>query len=313
MIEISIIIASYNYSKFLSNRINSFLEMKIPGVEIIVIDDASTDGSRGVLNEFRHKKEVKIVELDKNVGWVRASNIGLASAQGKLVMFANCDDVCNPNILEHLSRPFEDHKLCVTFCKSFLIDSTGKVIGLDINGRSRKFQTSARNGLILSQTMSELLGESCVIPNLSAALFNRQRLLEVGGFDENYKVCADWDVFFKLSRNFDFYYISEPLNMFRQHKDSIREKTSQLTFLLEITNVVFTNVITLPFIKRHFLRTKRIEFLFVKVFRRELDLFIFFQILSKIKLSKFLIVVYLIIGIIFLPFTFVLKTIKKLI
>ena len=98
MIEISIIIASYNYSKFLGNRIYSFLEMNIPGVEIIVIDDASTDDSRVVLNEFRQRKEVRIIELEKNVGWVRASNIGLDTAQGKLVMFANCDDICDPNL-----------------------------------------------------------------------------------------------------------------------------------------------------------------------------------------------------------------------
>ena len=286
--------------------------MNIPGVEIIVIDDASTDDSRVVLNEFRQRKEVRIIELEKNVGWVRASNIGLDTAQGKLVMFANCDDICDPNIINHLSRPFENPKLSVAFCKSFLIDSAGKVIGLDIDGRSGKFRTLARNGLIHSQTMSDLLGESCVIPNLSAALFNRQMLVEIGGFDENYKVCADWDAFFKLSRNFDFYYISEPLNMFRQHADSIREKTNQVTFLLEITNVVVSNVRTLPFIKRHFISTKRIEFLFVKVFKRELDLFILFQILPKIKLSKSLIAVYFIIGIIIFPFTLVFKVMKKL-
>ena len=73
--------------------------------------------------------------------------------------------------------------------------------------------------------MSRFLLHSCVIPNLSAALFRRECFTTVGNLSSSYRACSDWDLFFRVMEHYDVAYIAEPLNMFRQHKTTIRSTT----------------------------------------------------------------------------------------
>ena len=75
--------------------------------------------------------------------------------------------------------------------------------------------------------MSHFLFHSCVIPNLSSAMFRRDCFEKVGLFSLKYKACLDWDIFFRITKKYDFYYINEPLNYFRQHCSSIPSKISE--------------------------------------------------------------------------------------
>ena len=70
--------------------------------------------------------------------------------------------------------------------------------------------------------MSRFLLHSCVIPNLSAALFRRECFNTVGNLSSSYRACCDWDLFFRIVKRYDAAYVSEALNKFRQHKTTIR-------------------------------------------------------------------------------------------
>jgi hypothetical protein len=74
--------------------------------------------------------------------------------------------------------------------------------------------------------MRKFLLHSCVIPNLSAALIRRDCFFASGRLSKKYRACSDWELFFHVADGYDFFYIAEPLNRFRQHIKTIRSATS---------------------------------------------------------------------------------------
>ncbi len=92
---ISVIIPNYNYEAYVGNAIDSALELDWPRVEVIVIDDGSTDGSRAVLESYGSR--IKTI-LQENSGQLVACNKGLALSRGEIVIFLDSDDVLSPSL-----------------------------------------------------------------------------------------------------------------------------------------------------------------------------------------------------------------------
>src|SRR5689334_14157342 len=90
----SIIITSHKQANFIRNAVESALAQKDHGREIIVIDDASTDGSQNLLEQYG--PAIRLKKLDQNVGASRARNAGIAMAEGDFLVFLDGDDVLLP-------------------------------------------------------------------------------------------------------------------------------------------------------------------------------------------------------------------------
>ena len=226
---VSVVIASYNYGDLIEKRIDSFLNQTYENIEIIVLDDCSTDDSRDVIEKFRSDNRIRIIYNNENLGWIKNSNLGMSMSKGEYVLFGNCDDVASGDLIENLVRPLiEDKLIGVSFCESELIDFFGNQIGSDRDSRDRKFTHSTQsNCRIERMEMASFLSHSCVIPNLSAALFRREALALIEGFSTRYSICSDWNLFIELSLNWDFFYIRKPLNKFRQHKGNVRSSVKE--------------------------------------------------------------------------------------
>ena len=96
---VSIIIPVYNGEKWLSNAINSAIEQSYKNIEIIIIDDGSSDKSLSICKYFCFDKRVKVF-TKKNGGQSSARNLGLLHSQGDYVMFLDCDDTLVNNACE---------------------------------------------------------------------------------------------------------------------------------------------------------------------------------------------------------------------
>lgn len=92
---ISVIIPNYNYEAYVGDAIDSALNLDWPRVEVIVIDDGSTDGSRDVL--ARYGSRIKTI-LQENSGQLVACNKGLALSRGEIVIFLDSDDALSPSL-----------------------------------------------------------------------------------------------------------------------------------------------------------------------------------------------------------------------
>jgi len=220
---VSVVVASYNHAGHLDRRMASLISQTYQNIEILVIDDHSPDNSLEVLRKYESHPKVKLVARHDNGGWVAVFNQGIEMASGEFVLFANCDDECDPSMIERLVagvRAFPSAG--ISFCRSLLIDKDGKHLGDDYSMRESAFRLRCEGDTLIDQSeMGRFLLHSCVIPNTSAALIRRECFDTVGLISAAYRVCSDWDLYFKIATCYDVAYLAAPLNRFRQHPTSI--------------------------------------------------------------------------------------------
>jgi glycosyltransferase involved in cell wall biosynthesis len=222
---VSIVFTSYNHREYLQQALDSLVMQTYPNLEIIIIDDCSTDGSQEILKQYQHHDNIHLKLQSINSGsYVKASNYGAGFASGEYINFAQCDDFSDPNQIEKLVlKALEFPEVGVVYSKSHLVDSEGFIISNDYCIREYSFRKKCRNDSFISgDLMFDFLTYSCVIPNLSSALIKRDIFIAVGGLSLKYKVASDWAMWLELSFLTNFYYISKPLNYFRQHPTTIR-------------------------------------------------------------------------------------------
>src|SRR4051812_33606058 len=119
---VSVVIPNYNHAPYLRTRIDSVLNQSYQEVEVIILDDCSTDDSRSIIEEYRsHPKVSAIVYNERNTGspfiqW----NKGVGLAKGELIWIAESDDTCHPLMLSTvLERMNVDGNIGISYCQSY--------------------------------------------------------------------------------------------------------------------------------------------------------------------------------------------------
>ncbi|MFT4304482.1 MAG: glycosyltransferase family 2 protein [Candidatus Woesearchaeota archaeon] len=99
---ISIILPSYNYEKYIKQTIKSVLRQSYTNLELIIIDDASTDNSVSIIKKIQNKNnKIKLIENKKNIGLLQSYKKALKKTKGKFVAFIDADDYWHPKNLEY--------------------------------------------------------------------------------------------------------------------------------------------------------------------------------------------------------------------
>jgi len=241
--RVSAVVASYNHARYLQQRMDSLITQTYPDLEIIVIDDCSPDNSVEILRRYEHHPRIRLVVRERNGGWVAVSNQGIDLATGEFVIFTNCDDACDPRMIERLVTALQANPTAgIAFCRSKLVDSDNNVLGDDLEYQDAPFRTiCATDVLIPGARMGQFLLYGCVISNLSAALFRRACFEAAGNLSSDYRACSDWDLFFRMAARFDIAYIAEPLNLFRQHATTIRSRMKERETYQEYFRVLLSH------------------------------------------------------------------------
>jgi glycosyltransferase involved in cell wall biosynthesis len=142
---VSVVIPNFNYGRYIAEAIDSVLAQGYEAIEVIVVDDASTDNSREVLSRYAHK--VRLHFLDRNVGQIEAYNRGFALVQGEIVLFLDADDRLQPDAISTISKAFSPGVAKVHWAAR-LIDADGCATGQTVptklaRGNMRPLITSA--------------------------------------------------------------------------------------------------------------------------------------------------------------------------
>lgn len=219
MKKVSIIMPNYNHAPFLRERLDSIFAQDYANKEVILLDDASIDESRVILNEYAARPEVKHVILnDTNSGntfmqWEK----GLSLATGDYIWIAESDDVADSTLVSRLVSALEQSDALIAFAHSEWIDERGVIIP-----RNRDKQWSedfVMEGVPFVKKY--LLGYSHIC-NASAVLFRRSAL---GGVDmqhvKQYSASGDRLFWISIALQGKVTYIAEPLNRFRQHTNKV--------------------------------------------------------------------------------------------
>lgn len=116
--QVTVLVAVYNTATYLPQCLDSLLAQTLAGVQVVCVDDASTDASPAILDDYaRRDARIEVVHLDDNGGQARARNIGLRRARGRLVCFLDSDDWMAADCLARAVAVFDRHPLtdCVLF------------------------------------------------------------------------------------------------------------------------------------------------------------------------------------------------------
>lgn len=125
---VSVVISNYNYGHFLAGAIDSILSQSYPAIEVIVVDDASTDHSGQILNDYLGR--VKVVQQPDNQGQISAYNHGFALATGEIVIFLDADDQFRPGAIAKIVSTFaEDKDIVKVHWRARLVDASGRPTG----------------------------------------------------------------------------------------------------------------------------------------------------------------------------------------
>ncbi|MDW5287878.1 glycosyltransferase [Formosa sp. PL04] len=222
--KVSVILPNYNYEQFLPQRIESILNQTYTNFELLILDDCSTDNSKAVIDHFKDKR-ISVYYNEINTGspfpqWDK----GIQLSKGKYIWIAEADDYCSETMLEKLLEKAEASKSDVCFAESKIVNAHGEEKGLWCN-----LNIKGPNKSIFS-TDFEMNGQDFIeknlifengIPNASAVLFTKELYKEIGGVDKNIPNCADWLLWIKMLSKGRVAFVSEPLNAFRRHGDSV--------------------------------------------------------------------------------------------
>lgn len=128
MNKVSIIVPVYNVEKYLRKCLNSLVNQTLQEIEILVINDGSTDGSAKIIEEFQKKFPSKIKAFSKeNSGLSEARNFGLDRADGEFIGFVDSDDEVAENMFEEMYDLAQKHSAEVVICNLQKVDENGKV------------------------------------------------------------------------------------------------------------------------------------------------------------------------------------------
>jgi glycosyltransferase involved in cell wall biosynthesis len=222
MPKVSVILPNYNHEKFLVQRIESILCQDFEDYELIILDDASTDGSRQIFDTYKtHEKVSHYVINERNSGstfvqWQK----GLALAKGEYIWIAESDDYADRKFLTELVENLDSNpQNGVCFSASNWIDEKGNVI----HSPSHEDETDKWQGNSLIKN-EFLIGN--LIYNASSAVF-RKSLISKVNFDETtkFKYTGDWFFWVQVSPNISITRIEKRLNFFRRHTNNVSFKS----------------------------------------------------------------------------------------
>jgi len=207
---VSVLMPSYNHEKYLRESIESILDQTLKDLELVVVDDASSDNSKEIIQEYALRdKRVKAVFHERNMGIAKTVNHAIDESSGKFIAFTASDDVWMPKKLEIQAGILTKNEDLVVWSDGVIIDETGEVsakLFVDLQcARKRK-----KSGRILD----ELLAGNYV--------FGTSRILKrtnINGirFDEKLRYLDDYRFEIDLAKRYEYYYIDEPLAKYRIH------------------------------------------------------------------------------------------------
>lgn len=228
--KVSVVVPNYNHARFLRKRVDSILGQTLQDFELILLDDCSTDDSRLILSQYADDPRVRIEFNESNSGSpFKQWNKGVRLARGEYIWMAESDDFANSRFLEKLCGALDSEpEAAFAYCRSWRISHDDHVVGFvdppcsDENDPDRWTRNYRVNGMELCKQFIDCN----IVQNASAVLFRKALYQEVGGADEDVRLCGDWKLWTAMALTGRLVYLAEPLNYYRFHDASVRSATS---------------------------------------------------------------------------------------
>ena len=182
---VSVVIPCYNGEAYLAEAIESALTQTYQPVEIIVVDDGSTDSSPQIAQKF----PVRYIR-QQNQGLTASRNLGIRESRGDYIVFLDADDRLKPEAIETGLGVLAEHPECAM--------TVGDHVFLSADGS----RVAASRKDCLTDSHYEALLKSNFIEMISSVLFRRSVLEQLGGFDTGLRVAEDYELYLRIARDY---------------------------------------------------------------------------------------------------------------
>ncbi|MEZ4800854.1 MAG: glycosyltransferase family A protein [Flavobacteriales bacterium] len=192
---VSIIITTYNYAQYVERAIRSALDQSLPvsEFEILVVNDCSTDRTADILQNY--VDEVRVYNLEKNLGLSGARNFGIQKAKGQFIVFLDADDYIHKDLLK-VQKLFldENPRLDAVSTDYYLVDERGARIE-HINAEEK--------------------------PIACGIMFRKDFLYNIGLYDETFRAREEEDLRIRWKQKYNIHNLLIPLYRYRMHTSNL--------------------------------------------------------------------------------------------
>ena len=232
-VRISVVVPCFNAERYVARTLDSILAQDVPAAEVIVVNDGSTDGTRGAVEPY--SDSIRYLEIPNSGGPSKPRNIGIEQATGDVIVFCDADDLMLPDKLAETVRVFAQYPEVDFLFTNFLIcGETDQVLVPDFLARYHDFRSSLRPtsdpGVYLMEgrnAFRHLLRANFI--GTSSVACRAKVLADVGGFDESMANSEDVDLWRRIGlHGTTFGFVDRILHRYRYHEESVSHGGSKV-------------------------------------------------------------------------------------
>lgn len=227
---LTVIVPNYNYEKYLPARLRSIYSQTFQDFEVLLLDDASQDGSVALLNGWAaSRSDTKLIVNSSNSGSVFSQwQKGISLASADRVWIAEADDFCEIDFLDRALANMQERNVFLVYGRSIPTDENGNVVGDYNEMYLNRISPGRWDRTYLStdtEEISNALGLANCIPNASSVIIKKFELDErLSQLLSDMSLCGDW-LFYILSAKGGYVaYVHEAVNYHRRHGSTVTKK-----------------------------------------------------------------------------------------
>ncbi|TWV13327.1 glycosyltransferase [Bacteroidaceae bacterium HV4-6-C5C] len=240
---VSVIVPNYNHAMYLEERLDSIYQQTYKNIEVILLDDASSDNSVQILKDYQHRYPdiTRLIVNKENSGKVFLQwNKGLELAKGEYIWIAESDDYCDRNFLEELLLGLQHQSVMLSFARSVFVKNGKKIWSLEEYLKDLPLSWG-RPFIMSAHTLVEkAFAIKNVIPNVSSAVFRNIGNIpdEITAIWQEMSLCGDWLFYLWLIRGGAVSYTNEVTNYYRIHEKSTSLKIQKTLYYYAETHKI---------------------------------------------------------------------------
>jgi glycosyltransferase involved in cell wall biosynthesis len=219
---VSLIVPAYNAERFIENTIHSLLSQTYGAIEVIVIDDGSTDRTAALVRSIQDKDPRVVLIRQANLGVAVARNTGVAQARGEFIAPVDADDLWYPRAVEKLAACLGEQAggVGIVYAWSVYIDDQYRLTG------------GFRAANIEGDVFATLLCHN-FLGNASCTMIRRECFDFTGGYDSEFRKhaeqgCEDWDFYLRVAEHYNYRVVPEFLVGYRKVAGRMSSDTERM-------------------------------------------------------------------------------------
>ena len=213
---VTTIIPAYNQSQYITRTIESVCASTVKDIEIIVVDDESTDNTQEVLEPYKNKMQCLFKKNDGYKGPGGAINLGLKHAKGVFIHCLDSDDMVLPHFYERVLKEFNKNNDVGAVCSdAYYINENDEIVE---EFRNRRF--SDENILLDLLEYNSIISSTMVVKTECYGVLGKRK--------PEYEICDDYELWLRVAEKFRIGHVPECLLLYRNHEEGISKDTTKM-------------------------------------------------------------------------------------